>query len=367
MNIEIAATILSHIVAPLYMAKSKYNKWITAFFWILYAAVSVCIVLTGKNEPLSFVGMLVAQLGIFFITAEGSVGEKLFLFLTYANSFCIFIGVGLFLTVFLGESMYTPVYKIGLIVLMNAVLYKNLIPIYQKARILFLSGWKKLNVILVLFFLQFLNQYAFGIVDNHGARGSVFDFVIFSAIFYSTLILIFSSVKDAAEINKKTLENYELKNMAYIDVLTKVKNRTAYMKYAKRQTLKHRENKDSRFICVVMDIDGFKSINDENGHSEGDKVLKNVGAIISEQFDDFICEIFRVGGDEFVLLTEHMELADIEEQMRIMNQRLLEIAGTTMSYGLSKVDFNNSKPFDAAFKNADKIMYENKLKKKFCF
>ena len=240
-------TILSHIIAALYLQKQKYKKLVTACFWGAYAIFAVCIMVFQENVMYGFFSLLFMHAVIFFITTIGSLGEKTFLFLTYSNSFCICIGANLILSDLLSNNAHISVYGIGIVVLMHLFLYKILLPSYQKARVFFSSGWWKLNVILVFFFIQFLNQYAFSI-DMSNARNIVFDFVIFSIIFYLTLILIFNLVKDSAEMNKKTYENDELKNVAYTDALTNMKNRAAYEKFVRRQVIKHRNNAGAIFI-----------------------------------------------------------------------------------------------------------------------
>ncbi len=360
----IALTILSHIVAGIYLEKPKYNKVITTGIWLAFALCSVCLVLLQQNTQYVFYNMLLAQLITFFIATKGPAGEKTFLFLTYANTFCISIGARLYLMAFLGECAYLPILEIAMIMLMHILLCKFLLPTYKKAKIFFASGWLRINLILVFFLIQFINQYAFTIADRQSAQNTILDFVMFSIIFYSTLFFIFSAVKDAAEINKKTFENNELKNKAYVDELTRMKNRTAYMKFAKKQTLEHRINKSGNFISVVMDIDGFKNINDIKGHNEGDKILRKTGTFMLKYFEPVNCKLFRVGGDEFVLILKGMESSEITTQMETMNARLFEKVGVTMSYGWSEIDFDTAKPFEEAFKKADKMMYDNKQKKK---
>lgn len=352
-------TILSHIIAALYLQKQKYKKLVTACFWGAYAIFAVCIMVFQENVMYGFFSLLFMHAVIFFITTIGSLGEKTFLFLTYSNSFCICIGANLILSDLLSNNAHISVYGIGIVVLMHLFLYKILLPSYQKARVFFSSGWWKLNVILVFFFIQFLNQYAFSI-DMSNARDIVFDFVIFSIIFYLTLILIFNLVKDSAEMNKKTYENDELKNVAYIDALTNMQNRSAYEKFTRRQVLNHRKNPGAQFIFVMLDINGFKNINDTRGHVAGDKILKQVGKVITEYFESYNCESFRFGGDEFVLLIEDIQLSYVENLIVKLNEELVNLINVTLSHGCSEVDFNNAKPFYVALKKADAIMYSNK-------
>ena len=55
----------------------------------------------------------------------------------------------------------------------------------------------------------------------------------------------------------------------------------------------------------MLDLDGFKEINDKYGHQEGDAVLKKMARILSGAFrsDDFIA---RFGGDEFIVFLDHI-------------------------------------------------------------
>lgn len=346
------------------MERPKYNKFITAGCWLFFAIVSACIILLQPNIQVAFFWMLIAQFITFFATANGPAGEKIFLFLAYANSFCIVIGARLYLIAFCGMSAYISVCGALIIAVMHMLMNNSLLPIYRKAKIFFQSGWLQINLILTLFLIQFINRYAFGVIDKNSAQITVLDFVIYSILFYSTLFFIFAAVKDAAESNKKTYENYELKSMAYIDELTKLQNRTAYIKFTKKQTLKNRKSRIGSFICVVMDIDGFKSINDIKGHAEGDRILQETGAFMQENFRSFNYSIFRIGGDEFVLIAEDVKLSEIIIKMDNMNEKMLETIGTTMSYGWSEIAFSTAKPFDEAFEKADEMMYENKQKKK---
>lgn len=353
--VGVATTILSHIVASLYMQKQKYNKLVTCCLWGVYVVLAVGILLLNKNIIFGFFALFFLHLLFFHITTVGSIRENTFLFLTYANSFCIYIGANCILSAFLGDSIYLPICTTVVLVLIHLFLYKILIPTYKKSKAFFSSGWWRLNIVLILFWVQFLKQYAFSIVDKSSAGNLIFDFVIFSVIFYSTLVLLFNLVRDSAEKNK-------LKSVAYVDALTNLQNRTAYNKFTRR-FLSNKAD-DGEFIFVILDIDNFKNINDTKGHIEGDRVLKEVGSFISKYFEDLPCESFRIGGDEFVLLLEDESLAVVENQIRKMNEDLFNTVGVTLSYGCTEVDFNDAKPFDLAFKTADEIMYSNKQQKK---
>ena len=96
--IAILITVFSHIVGALYIQKQKYNKLLTACFWGAYAIFATCVMIFQENIVYGFFELLFMQAIIFYITSIGSIGEKLFLFLTYSNSICIYIGANAILS-----------------------------------------------------------------------------------------------------------------------------------------------------------------------------------------------------------------------------------------------------------------------------
>lgn len=92
----------------------------------------------------------------------------------------------------------------------------------------------------------------------------------------------------------------ELEYLAIRDVLTGIYNRRFLELQLKREIASHQQhNKPLSFI--MLDVDNFKCINDNYGHSIGDYVLKHVAALIQSSVREEDC-CFRFGGDEFALL-----------------------------------------------------------------
>jgi GGDEF domain-containing protein len=85
-----------------------------------------------------------------------------------------------------------------------------------------------------------------------------------------------------------------LKTDADTDVLTGLPNRRAFEREATRR---------SGGYFTVIDLDGFKLVNDEHGHEAGDEVLKHVARRLRSTLraDDFLA---RLGGDEFVIISD---------------------------------------------------------------
>jgi diguanylate cyclase (GGDEF)-like protein/putative nucleotidyltransferase with HDIG domain len=121
------------------------------------------------------------------------------------------------------------------------------------------------------------------------------------------------------------------------------------------------------FLC---DLDGFKRINDEQGHLEGNRVLKAVAAALKEccRGYDYVA---RMGGDEFVVLAPDIERASLDEHIQRFRDAV-ELVGLRLGYaGLSTsigaVIFEPSEgdvDADAILAEADRRMYANKRRSK---
>jgi diguanylate cyclase (GGDEF)-like protein len=101
-----------------------------------------------------------------------------------------------------------------------------------------------------------------------------------------------------AEVNKR---DQALAQLAYQDPLTGLGNRAAFNRDIALQ--EQAATLGKACILYLVDLDGFKSINDVFGHSVGDELLAGVGARLSEEFPDS-AKLYRIGGDEFALLVD---------------------------------------------------------------
>lgn len=158
-------------------------------------------------------------------------------------------------------------------------------------------------------------------------------------------------------------------NDSYIDSLTKVYNKKYLNKFINEELYKLAfiGNKIGIYFC---DLNKFKQINDQYGHNVGDIVLGVVGQRLRESFriNDFI---FRVGGDEFIILAE-MNENDIESvSKKIMN--LIELPmhladldnqiSISVSIGCGIIDTSNDINLNQIIKKVDQQMYIAKKNK----
>jgi diguanylate cyclase (GGDEF)-like protein/PAS domain S-box-containing protein len=112
------------------------------------------------------------------------------------------------------------------------------------------------------------------------------------------------------DVTKQKEHETQIKNLAFYDPLTQLANRN-YFNEELEKTIKESLRTKHKFVLMFLDLDGFKSVNDTNGHIIGDKLLQKVAHILKSTIrsSDFIA---RVGGDEFIILLKHLKNEDID-------------------------------------------------------
>lgn len=112
-----------------------------------------------------------------------------------------------------------------------------------------------------------------------------------------------------------------LKNMAFHDALTGLPNRQNLNQVIDEMIKK--SNESNQRICILfLDADNFKYINDKLGHLVGDKILIDIGHRLTNEIKDEKTTIFRIGGDEFIILRE--DIGDSSECVDLAN-RILKV------------------------------------------
>lgn len=167
----------------------------------------------------------------------------------------------------------------------------------------------------------------------------------------------------AKTYNRIYSENEErerlMRHQAEHDPLTGVLNRGSF-----DRVLQMYEKDGNQFALILVDVDCFKSVNDNYGHAVGDIILKKVASLLTAAFRniDYVC---RIGGDEFAVIMVDMssELAyTIHDKISEVNFRLSEvrdgIPSVSLSVGVALTDRKN--PGESIFKDADSALYKVK-------
>jgi diguanylate cyclase (GGDEF)-like protein len=166
-------------------------------------------------------------------------------------------------------------------------------------------------------------------------------------------------------MEREALRQTEL--MAYVDHLTGLRNYAFFENEIKTEVARAKRYRTS--LCLLLlDLDGFKQVNDRLGHLTGNDVLREVGRILQKRLrsSDLIA---RFGGDEFAILLHqtnpengrrvaHNLCASIDSQFRLPEYGYLP-RPLTASFGLSSLP-NQATDEVQLFELADRALYQAK-------
>ena len=158
----------------------------------------------------------------------------------------------------------------------------------------------------------------------------------------------------ASEIaNYQLLQRLEL--LSSTDLLTGVLNRNAMNNRVLRM-VSGRERAPQSIGIVFADLNGLKPINDNEGHNAGDCLLKEAALILKLSFEG--CEIYRAGGDEFVIVALDKPKNELEKIVEKLRQDSSKPENVSFALGF----FYDDKGGDirVAMREADALMYEDK-------
>jgi diguanylate cyclase (GGDEF)-like protein/PAS domain S-box-containing protein len=153
-------------------------------------------------------------------------------------------------------------------------------------------------------------------------------------------------------------QNDELQLMATQDSLTECLNRRAFYEQFDVEFKRARQY-GHELACIMVDIDRFKSINDNYGHAAADKVLQQVSSILRSSLrdSDVVC---RYGGEEFCLLLSETGALDAlktaERIRRVISDKVPFGIQVTLSMGISALEFKAGLPSEL-LKQSDQALF----------
>lgn len=166
------------------------------------------------------------------------------------------------------------------------------------------------------------------------------------------------------EISDRKRHYSELMRRAYVDSVTGLPNRNALDE--RLDAVITRAETGNKSFFIIVDLDGFKEINDHYGHAAGDRLLSRVGKRIRSTVRERDL-VARLGGDEFGIVLEHVEASN--EQLQRIARKLVQAlyapyrlenheVRVTASVGMAPVQ--GSADLQDIQRRADKAMYHAK-------
>lgn len=175
------------------------------------------------------------------------------------------------------------------------------------------------------------------------------------------LIGYFLDVTDAVQ------EQTRLSALSHTDELTGVLNRRAYTEIVLQYEEQYKQN-HTDFVLYMIDLDDFKTVNDDYGHEYGNLVLQSICKSLTVAASDN-CVLFRYGGDEFVILHQLQSEDDIELLEKrfiraIDGPRNLDGAKFSVKASVGHALYSETTSLLSLIELADKRMYEMKKQHK---
>ena len=165
-------------------------------------------------------------------------------------------------------------------------------------------------------------------------------------------------------VAKVESQRNDLEHLVEHDYLTGIGNRVLLLNRLAAMQNHARRTRHGSGSLLLIDLDGFKEINDRLGHAAGDKVLKVVSRRLQEPVRDYDT-VARLGGDEFAVLLQDLDPQDADPYaQRILKviEQPIEVDGRPVrvgcSGGIAPVTAQSNP--DEVLRNADLAMYEAK-------
>ena len=158
-----------------------------------------------------------------------------------------------------------------------------------------------------------------------------------------------------------------LENRAYRDTLTGLLNRTAYYDYNKELN-RRLDAGEADFSNLMIDVNYLKRMNDVYGHEPGNIYLKGAAELMEKIFGNE--HLYRIGGDEFVIILEGKKQDDAEERIRTFKEEIARRQADdslqpwekiSAAVGIARYEKGTHRETEEVLRKADEAMYADKL------
>lgn len=161
----------------------------------------------------------------------------------------------------------------------------------------------------------------------------------------------------------------EMDRIANVDALTKVRNKRGYDEKITQLNEELKNGECKGFGMAMVDLNDLKKINDRYGHDKGDLAIQRLCGVICSMFKH--SPVFRIGGDEFVVVLEGEDLENSQELIDGLaekwkkNQDSSELKPWEKSdAAVGFAEYQEGDTAETVFKRADRAMYEQKNRMK---
>jgi diguanylate cyclase (GGDEF)-like protein len=197
-------------------------------------------------------------------------------------------------------------------------------------------------------------------------RNTYFDLILDMLLAFGMVLVLFEDARREIDSAHRELRiaHEQLLRESYLDSLTGAYNRRAYSEGAGLE-----DARGSFGALAVFDLDNLKDVNDRHGHKYGDELLRHFANILRAglRSND---KLYRLGGDEFLLVMPRAVASVVEKRMReiVSGAPALQIPDSSLSFPVSAsigvTDYKSVEQLETAVHDADRAMYSAKRSRK---
>ena len=210
-------------------------------------------------------------------------------------------------------------------------------------------------------------------LDDHGSFSLTYRLNSPTGPVYVNLVAVYSGknhiVISVTNIDAQIRRERKIREEAAIayqkarrDDLTGIKNKNAYGEFERKMNEKIQSGEMEDFAIAICDVNGLKTVNDTQGHKAGDEYIRSASKLVCDTFKH--SPVFRVGGDEFVVILKGSDFEfreELEKKFENVVKCNAEEKKVVIACGISVFDKMHDKNVSAVFERADALMYKNKM------
>lgn len=383
-NISDFVTCMYLAIVFLLLIELKYSKKVTFISIVSFIVISFSVYLKfvsmGINEgESSAITLTIPSLILCFILSKSKDSRFVFTFCSVDIMGLIIIIISRAVAILFNDnpSIILLLTILGLTFLLYVAwkYRKQYIQIQKTLQ----SGWRSFATVSSLFYIMIYLIVAYP-VPMIERREYLPVAILFSITIIFVYLVIYQTVMKSVKIHdeqkdrelletKIALQNSQLEfkelyyKMAYTDALTGLKNRADFEE--RKKSLFENIKNISVLSCLSMDLNNLKETNDMYGHNIGDELIKTFSNILKHSFKDSQT-IYRVGGDEFIVISIGISSKQIEKQIENLKREIIHNnkhndLQINFALGFAFLNEDNITDIESLIIQADKRMYENKI------
>ena len=185
-------------------------------------------------------------------------------------------------------------------------------------------------------------------------------------LLFFILCFAISSLLQTYKLINQGMAYDSVHKLAYLDTLTQLGNRVAYLEKLEECVEKHTK----RLGIVYFDVNNLKKVNDVHGHEEGDVLIQTAANVIRDSFVPHGMA-YRIGGDEFCVLLDHdpvdryaQAVIEFQNHIRAVNESGDYVFKLQIAHGFACCEADSMETVEDAIKTADEKMYRDKIQLK---